>query len=170
MRGGICYIANRYRSANNKYWKSKYDNNKVDKYIMYLDSNNLYRWAKSQSLPTDGFKWKEPENVDFSCYHKDSNKGLLLEVDLDYPEELHDTHNNYPLAPEKRTNKEELSAYCKRIGKMYNISSGKVSKLVTTLYDKKYYVVHHENLKLYLSLGMKLKKIHQVLKFTNQNG
>ena len=57
----------------------------------------------SQSLPTDGFKWKEPENVDFSSYHKDSDKGLLLEVDVDYPEELHDTHNDYPLAPEKRT-------------------------------------------------------------------
>ena len=136
---------------------------------MYLDANNLYGWAMSRSLPTDGFKWIEPENGDLKKCNKDSKKGILLEVDLDYPEKLHDTVNDYPLAPEERTINKELSAYCKRIGKMYNISK-KVSKLVTTLYDKKNYVVHHENLKLYLSLGMKLKKIHQVLKFTNQNG
>ena len=49
---------------------------------------------------------------------------------------------------------------------MSNISSEQVSKLVTTLYDKENYVVHHENLKLNLSLGMKLKKIHQVLEFS----
>ena len=63
MRGGISYFANRYGSANNKYIKSRCDSNKADKYIMYLDANNLYGWAMSQSLPTDGFKWKEPEDV-----------------------------------------------------------------------------------------------------------
>ena len=73
---------------------------------------------------------------------------------------------DYPLAPEKRTiNKEELSSYCKRISQIYGISSGQVGKLVTTLYDKKNYVVHHENQKLYLSFGMKLKKIHRVMEF-----
>ena len=46
----------------------------------------------SQSLPTDGFKWKEPLDIDLNNYNKDSDKGLLLEVDLDYPEELHDSH------------------------------------------------------------------------------
>ena len=111
MRGGFSYIANRYGSTSNKYMKSQYDRNKVDKYIVYVDANNLYGWAMSQSLPTDGFKWKEPEDVDLYSYNKDSDKGLLLEVDLDYPEELHDTHNDYPLAPEKRTiNKEDLSS------------------------------------------------------------
>ena len=148
MRGGISYIANRYGNANNKNMKSQYDSNKADKYIMYLDANNMYGWAMSQSLLTDGFIWKEPEDVNLSCYHKDSDKGLLLEVDLDYPEELHDLHNDYPFAPEKRTiSKEELSSYCKRISQIYSISSGQVSKLVTTLYDKKNYIVHHENLK-----------------------
>ena len=172
MRGGISYIVNRYGSGNNKYIIIiiiiiiQYDSNKADKYIMYLDANNLYGWVMSQSLPIGGFKWKEPENVDLNKCHKNSDKGILLEVDLDYPEELHNIRNDYALAPEKRAiNKEELSAYCKRNGKIYNISSGKVSKLVTILYDKKNYVVHHENIKLYLSLGMKLKKIRWVLEF-----
>ena len=87
-------------------------------------------------------------------------------MDLDCPKELHGQHNDYPFAPEKRTiKKEELSVYCKRIGKMCGVSSGQVSKVITTLYDKKNYVLHHENLKLYLSLGMKLKKIHRAMEF-----
>ena len=56
MRGGISYIANRYGKANNKYMKN-YDEKAPSKYIMYLDANNLYGWAMSQYLPTDGFKW-----------------------------------------------------------------------------------------------------------------
>ena len=161
MRGGISYIANRHAKANNKYMKD-YNPDQESSYIMYLDANNLYGWAMSQPLPTDGFKWIKPENVKLKNYNKDSKKGILLEVDLDYPKELHNIHNDYPLAPEKRAiNKEELSAYCKRIGKIY----GQVSKLVTILYKKKNYVVRYENLKLYLSLGMKLKKIHRVLEF-----
>ena len=69
---------------------------------MYLDANNLYGWAMSQSLPTGGFKWKYPNEVQLTSYTEDSEKGLLLEVDLEYPKKLHDLHNDYPLAPEKR--------------------------------------------------------------------
>ena len=108
----------------------------------------------------------EPSDVNPNKYNKDTNKGLILEVDLDYPKELHGLHNDYPLAPEKKTVKKELSEYCKSVEKMYGISIGKVNKLITTLYDKKRYVIHHENLKLYLSLDRKLKKIHRALEFS----
>ena len=103
MRGGISYIANRYGKANNKYMK-KYDEKAPSKYIMYLDANNLYGWAVSQYLPTGGFKWlkqNEIDKLDLGKYEDDSKKGLILEVDLDYPHELHDSHNDYPLAAEK---------------------------------------------------------------------
>ena len=99
-RGGISYITNRYATTNNKHMK-KCDQSKASKYIMYLDAENLYGWAMSQSLPTDGFQWMEPSDVDHSKYNKDSNKGLIPEVDLDYSKELHDLHNDYPLAPER---------------------------------------------------------------------
>ena len=91
---------------------------------------------------------------------------MILEVDLEYPKELHDLHNDYPIAPEKvKVSNDMLSAYCKKITKKYNISTGLVSKLIPTLRDRKEYVLHYRDLQLYLNLGLKIKKVHRVLKF-----
>ena len=103
MRGGVSYIANRHGKANNKYM-NKYDEKAPSKYIKYLDANNLYGWAMSQYLPTGNFKWmsdKEIKQTDLRKYKADGQKGLIPEVDLDYPQELHDLHNDYPVCPEK---------------------------------------------------------------------
>ena len=168
MRGGISYIANRYGKANNKYMK-EYDEKAPSKYIMYLDANNLYGWAMSQYLPTGGFKWmteKQINKINLAQYNEDSNKGLILEVDLEYPKELHDLHNDYPLGPEKvKVTDDMLSGYCKNIQKKFSISTGLVHKLIPTLCDKEKYVLHYRNLQLYLDLGLKLKKVHRVLEF-----
>ena len=168
MCGGVSYIANQYGNVNNKYMK-EYDEKVPAKYIMYLDANNLYGWAMSQYLPTGNFKWmtdKEISKIDLGKYKADGKKGLTLEVDLEYPKELHDLHNDYPIAPEKvKVSNDMLSAYCKKIAKKYNISTGLVSKLIPTLMDKKEYVLHYRNLQLYLNLGLKIKKLHRVLKF-----
>ena len=168
MRGGISYIANRYGKSNNKYMKT-YDEKAPSKYIMYLDANNLYGWAMSQYLPTGGFKWmikKQIDNIDLARYREDSTKGLILEVDLTYPEEQHDLHNDYPLAPEKvKVGENMLSEYCKNIAKKYKISTGLVHKLIPTLSNKEKYVLHYRNLQLYTDLGLKITKIHRVLKF-----
>lgn len=70
---------------------------------MYLDANNLYGWAMSQYLPTGGFRCmteKAINNINLAEYKKDSKKGLILEVDLEYPKGLHDLDNDYPLRPE----------------------------------------------------------------------
>ena len=168
MRGGISYIANRYGKANNKYMK-EYDEKAPSKYIMYLDANNLYGWAMSQYLPTGGFRWmteKQINNIDLAKYNENSEKGLILEVDLEYPKELHDLHNDYPLAAERVcVNKNMLSEYCKKIQKKFNISTGLVHKLIPTLSNKEKYVLHYRNLQLYLDLGLKVKKVHRVLEF-----
>ena len=168
MRGGTSYIANRYGEANNKYMKT-YNEKAPSKYIMYLDANNLYGWAMSQFLPTGNFKWlsqKQIEKTNLGKYTENSKKGLILEVDLEYPQELHDLHNDYPLGPEKiKVAKDMLSDYCKKIADKFNISSGLVHKLIPTLNDKEKYILHYRNLQSYLSLGLKLKKIHRVLQF-----
>ena len=95
----------------------------------------------SQTLPIKDFKWMNDEELekwtDYSC---------ILEVDLEYPDELHDKHNEYPLAPER-------------------ITVNKVKKLIPNLNSKEKYVLHHKNLRQYLSLGLKLTKIHRGLKF-----
>ena len=168
LRGGISYIANRYGKANNKYMK-EYDDKAPSKYIMYLDANNLYGWAMSQYLPTGGFRWMTQKQIDktnLALYKEDSKKGLILEVDLEYPNELHDLHNDYPLAPEKvKVTENMLSDYCKSIADKYSISTGLVHKLIPTLGKKEKYVLHYRNLQLYIDLGLKVTKVHRVLEF-----
>ena len=168
LRGGTAYIANRFGEANNKYMKT-YNKKLPTKYIMYLDANNLYGWAMSQYLPTGNFKWlsqKQIKKTNLGKYTENSDKGLILEVDLEYPQELHNLHNDFPLGPEKiKVDKNMLSDYCKQIADKFNISSGLVHKLIPTLNNKEKYVLHYRNLQLYLSLGFKLKKIHRVLQF-----
>ena len=166
LRGGFSYIAKRYSEANNKYLKD-YDPKKTSKFISYLDMNNLYGWAMSGYLPYGGFKWlKNVDGFDVNSINKKSPIGYILEVDLEYPDELHELHNDYPLAPEKlAVSSDMLSKYCKKIADKYEIKVGDVKKLIPNLGNKTNYVLHYRNLQLYLSLRMKLTKIHGVLKF-----
>ena len=109
---------------------------------------------------------KEISLIDLGKYEKDCKKGLILEVDLEYPRELHDMHNDYSICFEKvKASNNMLSAYCKKIAEKYNISIGLVNKFIPMLRDKKVYVLHYRNLQLYLDLGLKIKKVHRVLKF-----
>ena len=169
LREGVSIISHRYGKANNKYM-SDYDPKQPAKHIMYLDANNLYGWAMSQYLPTGGFKWLSQKNIDrlnLAAYTKNSEKGLILEVDLEYPKELHDLHNDYPLAPEQiKVNNDMLSNYCKQIAEKFDLSIGLVTKLIPTLNNKKKkHVLHYMNLQLYMDLGLKVLKVHRVLEF-----
>ena len=95
-----------------------------------------------------------------------SSTGYVLEVDIEYPQELHDIHNDYPLVPEKiNIPKEWLPKYCLKIASVYNITTGIVKKLVPNLMNKNNYVIHYRNLQQCIELGMKFKKIHRILKF-----
>ena len=97
---------------------------------------------------------------------EDNKKGYILEVDLEYPTELHNLHNDYPCAPEKMNiTKDMLSPYCKQILEKFGISIGQVSKLVPALLNKTKYELHYRHLQLYLELGLKPKKVHRVLEF-----
>jgi hypothetical protein len=172
IRGGISVISNRYSVANNKYMGGpSYDETKPSKFITYLDANNLYGWAMCQPLPTSDFKWIDPEDFDLDRLSEDlilqgSDTGYILEVDLAYPAELHNLHNDYPLAPESMNISDDmLSGYSKKLKEKLNIGNSNVPKLVPNLYDKTKYVVHYRNLKFYLEQGLKLKKIHRVIQF-----
>ena len=158
MRGGISYIAHRHAVANNKYMKN-YNPERESSYIMYLDANNLYGWAMSQSLPFKDFNWLPPEDFILDNYTDDTRKGVILEVDLEYPEELHHLHNDYPLAPEKiLVSDDMLSPYCKGLKDSENISSGRVHKLVPNLMSKEKYILHYRNLQLVFISWYEVKK------------
>ncbi|XP_065650958.1 uncharacterized protein LOC136079164 [Hydra vulgaris] len=141
IRGGISMISNRLGTSNNKYMDDAYDKSKESTFVRYLDANNLYGWAMSKPLPIHGFKWIDENEIE-----NWKSIPCILEVDLDYPEHLHDEHNDYPLAPER-------------------LNIDKVEKLVPNLNNKKNYIVHYENLKLYERLGLKITKIHRSIKF-----
>ena len=141
IRGGVSMISNRYAKANNKYMGDKFNSNESSTYIQYLDANNLYGWAMSKPLPTHGFKWMKDSEL--NIWEKTP---CILEVDLEYPKELHDLHNDYPLAPE-------------------GVKINKTEKLTPNLWDKKNCVIHYENLKQYLKLGLKISNIHRGIKF-----
>ena len=152
IRGGICHAIHRYAKANNKYMKN-YDEKEESSYIQYLDPNNLYGWAMSQKLPVSGFKW-EKDILKFTeefikIYDEDSDKGYILEVDVEYPENLHDLRSNLPTSPER-------------------MKIDKCKKLVSHLYNKEKYVVHIRSLKQALNHGLILKMVHRVIQFNQK--
>ena len=154
IRGGVSMISTRYGKANNKYMKEaedpkdpkepkdgEYNPNLPSKYIAFLDANNLYGWAMSKKLPTHGFRWMTPWQLENWRYHT-----CILEVDLEYPLDLHDPHNDYPLAPD-------------------HLEMGGVEKLIPNFHKKEKYVVHYEALKTYVKYGIKISKIHRGVVF-----
>ena len=160
MRGSVSYISKRY---------SKSDQNTE---IMYWDANNLYGWVMIQDLPYCGFKFLTREEIDNFDLNISENSliGYILEVDLEYCKKLHNSHSDYPLCPEKTEISYDMSSkYCKNIADWYGIKVGGVKKLVPSLKGKVKYVVHYRNLQYYLSLGMKLVKIHRILSFKQSN-
>ena len=163
LRGGISYIAKRYAKANNKYMEN-YDPKKPSKFITYLDMNNLYGWGLSYYLSYSGFEWlKSVDEFDVNSISEKSEIWYFLEVDLEFSDELHELYNDYPLAPEKLpVSSDMLSKYCKKVADKCGIKVGDIKKLIPNLGNKTKYVLHYRNLQLYLSLGMKLTKIHSV--------
>lgn len=149
MRGGISQCSVRYCKANNSYTEN-YDPTKPSNFLMYLDMNNLYGWAMMEPLPITNFRWiLSNTNIDFILNTPDDSEiGYMLEVDLEYPKELHDLHADYPFCAEHKIP-----------------PNSKTKKLLLTLYDKEKYVLHYRTLKYILIQGLRLKKVHRIIQF-----
>ena len=149
IRGGISQATYKYAKANNKYMKN-YNKNIVSSYLMYLDANNLYRWAMYKMLPVSDFKWaddlsKYSENF-IKNYDENSNRGCIFEVDIEYPKKLQSHHKDLPFLPERKRLK-------------------KTEKLATSIEDKEKYVIHISALKQALNNALIFKKVHRVIDF-----
>ena len=155
--------------ANNKYMGEEYDKNKESSYINYFDANNLYGLSMIQKLPYKNLKWDDTLKEEDIINYKNNNIGYILEVDLEYPKELHDLHNDYPMAPEVMNVKADmLSDKQIEISEFLNHkkpTDEKTNKLILNLNDKEKYVIHIRTLQFYLKQGLKLKKIHRAIKF-----
>ena len=153
IRGGITQTVHRYASANYKYMGDLYDPNKESSYLQYLNTNNLYSWAMSQPLPISKFKWVDIKpsqggamQVQISALAESTIKGYLLEVNVKYPTDLHDSHNDLPFMCDK-------------------MKINKVEKLVPNLKDKTNYVIHIRALDQVLRHGLVLERIHRAIEF-----
>ena len=162
MRGGVSCISKKYAKSD--------ENTK----IMYWDMNNLYGTVMSFSyLPYGGFKFlseKEINVFDLSSIAENSLVEYILEADLEYYKELHIyTMIIHYVLKKIEISSDKLSRYCKDIADCYGIKNGGVKKLIPNLGEKVKYVVQYKDLKYYLSLGMKLIKIHRILSFKQSN-
>ncbi|XP_049887050.1 uncharacterized protein LOC126381638 [Pectinophora gossypiella] len=150
IRGGVCLCSTRYAKANNKYL-SNYNPTSPNNYLLYIDCNNLYGYAMCSHLPYSDFELIENpklECLDILNIPDDSEVGYILEVDLVYPDHLHDLHNDIPFCPQK-----------------FTPPGSKTCKLIPNLYDKFKYVIHYIHLKTCLKHGLHLKHIHRAIKF-----
>ena len=166
IRGGLSYVNHRYFNV-----EEETERRGCDTSLLYVDANNLYGAAMRYPMPLNDFRWLDEDEVnDFVVEEKvsvDSDTGYMCEVTLDYPEELHELHSSFPLAPHQMdiTN-EDLSKYAADVlHELKKTKKYKAKKLTSTFLRREKYLCHGLNLKLYLKLGMKLVKIHRVISF-----
>jgi hypothetical protein len=163
IRGGLSCIMKRYVEVNNKYMIN-YDPTKESSYLVPVDANNLYGDAMSFKLPCKAFKWCSTEEniLEISKTHgikdsfpDDNDIGYIIKVNLDYPKELHDKHNDYPFSPiHKEIRNEDLSPYQNKLRKIT-----KSRKLVTCLESKEGLICDYRTLKQSIQHGLKLNRI-----------
>ena len=130
-----------------------YDKNKESSFLIYDNANNLYGFAMCKKLPVSDFKWVDDLSIfteDFiKNYDENSDKGYILEVDVEYPKDLHKLHSDLPFLPER-------------------MKINNCTKLVCNLNDKENYPVHVLALKQALNHGLKLEKVHRVISFRQE--
>ena len=126
----------------------------------------------SEKLPYKNFKWENiEEKQDINYYLDKCNEdvGMVFKVDLEYDDLTRFKLRKYPLIPlSRKINENEISDYSRDFLKQHNNKLGDVEKLILDLHDKKEYIVHYDILKYYISLGIKVSKIHSIISFNHE--
>ena len=178
IRGGICHASVRYARANNKLMGSLYDPTKPTSFIMEVDANNLYGWAMSQAMPDGDFEWlsdvecREMKHRLINVVERyeifGQNRSYIFEVDFDYPQELHELDDDYPMALELMTIEAEITGEKQHDlrAQYFGAACPFTRKLVCSFLPKKHYVVLGQLLALYLDRGMSLINVHRAIRFS----
>lgn len=157
IRGGVSQCSRRYAKSNNKYMcVDEYKSDEPISYLMYFDVVNLYGAAMTKALPFSDFQWVQIGSNEIGTILNtpdDAEFGYVLEVDLEYPKSLYEKHKDLPLCPHHLPPP---------------VSDNDTTKLLLTLYNKKKYIIHYQNLKQAIKLGLKLEKVHRCLKFAQK--
>ena len=167
IRGGLASVfSSRFEVANNpqvSHFKASEDVSS----IIYIDANNLYGGIMLQyPLPLKNFEQVENVTLADIMEADEGEIGYILEVDLEYPEDLHDKHADFPLIPNREgIDPLELGSFQTEIRNTLKLPAPQNSKLRQTFHPKQNYVVHYRNLKFFVHNGIKVTKIHQVVKF-----
>ena len=174
MRGGICFLGKRYAVSNDPYISENYNPNKENSYIIGVDANNLYGFAMCQPLPYGNFRWLSQSEIDtFNILDTTPNSsvGFLLEIDLEYPQELHCLHDDLPMAPQHlNITYDMLSEHAKKLCDSLNLKHVlPCKKLTPNFFFKKNYISHYLNVKFYVENGLRIKKIHKILAFSQKS-
>ena len=166
-RGGQTFVGSkRYVRANNKY-VAGYDPTSKSTYLMYLDANNLYGWSMVQDLPYKDIRFNTTIKLDEILETADdSETGYMLEVDLSFPQEIHERLKQLPPCPETRVPKEEWFSYFQKELKIKTQSKSKCPKLIPHFHEHLNYCIHYRLLKYVVKeLGVKVDKVHNVVEF-----
>ena len=160
IRGGMSMVSKRYAVANNKYVEG-YNSSKSSSFILYLDANNLYGRAMQEYLPWKNFEWMSPHQLNYDFIkglEPEGEVGCIIQCSLEYSVALHDYHSDYPLAPVKKSIPYDmLSPVARMICDKHKLKrTTNVQKLLATVEDKDFYILHYRNLQLYVSLGLRV--------------
>ena len=173
IRGGIAMVAGKRMSQANNEFAGQVDESKPVKHLIQWDANSLYAHCMQFKLPYADLKWVNMDmdtaletirKTDFNA-----NTEYLYEVDLEYPEDLHDHFSDYPPAPENILIPTSMySLYQHELAAELGSKLVEFPKLVPNLLKKTKYIVHGQALKLYLELGMKLTGVYRVMQFSQK--
>ncbi|CAH1737406.1 unnamed protein product [Aphis gossypii] len=151
IRGGLVQASKRYAKANNVKTPG-YNETKNKSWIIYQDCNNLYGWAMSQYIPYGGLNWLEPTLNGLDDLDDTSPIGRVYEVDVTYPQHLHNEHNDLPFLPQNSMP-----------------SGSKVRKLMATFEKKDNYIIHYRNLQQAIENGLIVEKVHRVIQLNQSD-
>lgn len=139
-----------------------------------MEMNTMW---KIQKLPYGRYKWAHISLLTsgfIKNYDDDSNTRYLIDVDVEYPKELHNNHQELPFLAERKTTLEiiyehkvnnDIKKKHRKVYNQLNIKHQPENKLLTTLYDKDRYIVNISTLKQALNHGLLLKKVHRAIEF-----